>query len=111
MFELSDHGLGPGTLIFKMRLKTDMTPAYYINAAYPFVEFRPPVLSQGKKAIPKASPGFKAQQNTNWAWYEVRVRCEEAPGVIALGFTFDGVGTAWMEDVELLHAPATAGGK
>ena len=63
------------------------------------------------KAIPKASPGFKAQQNTNWAWYEVRVRCEEAPGVIALGFTFDGVGTAWMEDVELLHAPATAGGK
>jgi len=95
LFELSDHGLGPGTLIFKMRLNTDMTPAYYINAAYPFVESGPCAVA-GKKAIPKHLRDSRPA-NTNWAWYEVRVRCEEAPGVIALGFTFDGVGTAWMK--------------
>jgi hypothetical protein len=102
LFELRDHGLAAGNVIFRLRMKTERDVI-----AYASLSFRPP-LESNKKMVSRVDALTKAEGNTNWAWYEVRVPCDGAPGLLGLNLVLQYAGTVWIEDVELLHVPATA---
>src|SRR5262245_10848487 len=105
LFELRDHGLEAGTLILKVRMKTQVAPNYSLQA-HPYLEVRS-AAGGGEQTAQRSESWVKAYQNTNWTWYEAQFTSTKAPGVIAVNLRIDSTGTVWIDEVELLHAPAT----
>jgi hypothetical protein len=101
LFELKDHQLGPGTLILKARMRSDVALGYGLKA-YPSLEFRPAVATDNV-LIKKVDSWTATHRNENSAWYEARVRTTAAPELIAVNLSFEGHGTLWIEEIELLH--------
>jgi hypothetical protein len=75
--------------------------------AFPTLELRMDETAGGKKENASSLSPTKAHHNSNWAWYEVRVPFAKSPAVIALALRMEGLGSVWVEDVELLHVPRT----
>jgi uncharacterized protein (TIGR03067 family) len=101
LFELKDHKLGPGTLILKARMRSDVVLGYPLKA-YPSLEFRPAVATSAGPVKTVAS-WTATHRNENSAWYEARVRTTAAPQLIAVNLSFEGHGTLWIEEIEMLH--------
>lgn len=49
----------------------------------------------------------KAKGTTGWSWYEVpfNLKADERPDLIRLNVAFEGPGSLWVRNLELLQAP------
>jgi hypothetical protein len=82
-------------------MRSDVALGYGLRA-YPSLEFRPAVATGGR-LMKKVDSWTATHRNENSAWYEARVRTTAAPELIAVNLSFEGHGTLWIEEIELLH--------
>jgi hypothetical protein len=99
LFELSDSSLESCLLTYRAELKTaDVEGGAYLELWCRF---------PGRGEFFSKGLHQKARGSTGWSEYEVpfTLRAGEQPDLIRLNVAFEGSGTVWLRNVELLRTP------
>jgi tRNA A-37 threonylcarbamoyl transferase component Bud32/anti-sigma factor RsiW len=104
LFEVKDPGVDDCTVLYKAKIKS----ADVKGRAYLVMWCRFPEGEAFSKGFGNAIRG-----TTDWAEYQIPfyLKKGEKPDLIKLQFTFEGSGTVWIKDIELVRAPLPPQGK
>ncbi len=99
LFEVPNPGLEQCILTYRAQMKTEKIQ----GGAYLEMWCRFP----GRGEFFSRGLHHKIRGTTGWASYETPfyLKKDQRPDLIKLNLVFEGAGTAWIKDVELVHTP------